>query len=131
MLNLTDPVTGDTIEYFGTEAPTQQLANELIGSSIIQASQSLMDGSYKYDSSGAKLDTDKIARKIERNTALQLRVPISNIDATSGISDFDRGKLGMRPTPGQKLEYLRSEYGYDNVQAVPVDGKYRLMLKTG
>ena len=131
MLNLTDPVTGDTIEYFGTEAPTQQLAQELIGSSIIQASQSLMDGSYKYDSNGSKLDTDKIARKLERNTALQLRVPISNIDATSGINDYDRGKLGMRPTPGQKLEYLRSEYGYDNVQAVPVDGKYRLMLKTG
>ena len=131
MLNLTDPVTGDTIEYFGTEAPTQQLANELIGSSIIQASQSLMDGSYKYDSNGAKLDTNKIARKLERNTALQLRVPVSNIDATSGISDLDRGKLGLRPTPGQKLEYLRSEYGYDNVQAVPVDGKYRLMLKSG
>ena len=131
MLNLTDPVTGDTIQYFGTEAPTQQLANELIGSSIIQASQQLMDGSYKYDSSGAKLDTDKIARKLERNTALQLRIPISNVDATSGISDYDRGKLGLRPTPGQKLEYLRSEYGYDNVQAVPVDGKYRLMLKSG
>lgn len=129
-ITINDPVTGDSFEYYGTQSLTPQLANDLIGTSIVEASQELMDGSYRLDSLGKTMDTLDIAKRLERNTALQLRVPIENVDATSGIGDLDRLELGLRPTLGQKVDHLRREYGYRNVQAVPVNGKYRLIIKT-
>ena len=82
-ITINDPVTGDSFEYYGTQSLTPQLANDLIGTSIVEASQELMDGSYRLDSLGKTMDTLDIAKRLERNTALQLRVPIENVDATS------------------------------------------------
>ena len=129
-ININDPVTGDSFQYFGNQTLSQPLARELIGASIVEASQELLDGSYKKDALGKDVDDFTAVKRLERNTALQLRVPIGNIDATSGISDSDRLALGLRPTMGQKLDHLRTEYGYRNVQAVPVNGSYRLIIKT-
>lgn len=127
---LNDPVTGDKFEFYGDQAVTPGLARELIGASIVEASQELLDGSYKKDALGQEVDSLTAVKRLERNTALQLRVPIENVDATSGIGDADRLALGLRPTMGQKLDHLRREYGYRNVQAVPVNGSYRLIVKT-
>ena len=129
-ININDPVTGDSFEYFGSQPLNQSLARELIGASIVEASQELLDGSYKRDALGKDVDDLTAVKRLERNTALQLRVPIENVDATSGIGDIDRMALGLRPTMGQKLDHLRREYGYRNVQAVPVNGSYRLIIKT-
>lgn len=129
-ININDPVTGDSFEYFGSQPLNQSLARELIGASIVEASQELLDGSYKRDALGKDVDSSTAIKRLERNTALQLRVPIENVDATSGIGDIDRMALGLRPTMGQKLDHLRREYGYRNVQAVPVNGSYRLIIKT-
>lgn len=130
-VNINDPVTGDSFEYFGNQTLNQSLARELIGASIVEASQELFDGSYKQDAFGKDVDDLTAVKRLERNTALQLRVPIENIDATSGLGDADRLALGLRPTMGQKLNHLRDEYGFRNVQAVPVNGSYRLIIKTG
>ena len=127
---LNDPVTGDKFEFYGNQTVTPGLARELIGASIVEASQELLDGSYKKDAFGQDVDSATAIKRLERNTALQLRVPIENVDATSGIGDIDRMALGLRPTMGQKLDHLRREYGYRNVQAVPVNGSYRLIIKT-
>tara|TARA_R110000772_G_scaffold88039_1_gene183217 strand:- start:1044 stop:3998 length:2955 start_codon:yes stop_codon:yes gene_type:complete len=129
-ININDPVTGDSFQYFGSQPLNQSLARELIGASIVEASQELLDGSYKKDALGKDVDDLTAVKRLERNTALQLRVPIQNVDATSGIGDADRMALGLRPTMGQKLDHLRGEYGYRNVQAVPVNGSYRLIIKT-
>ena len=129
-VNINDPVTGDSFEYFGNQTLNQSLARELIGASIVEASQELFDGSYKRDAFGKDVDDLTAVKRLERNTALQLRVPIENIDATSGLGDADRLALGLRPTMGQKLNHLRDEYGFRNVQAVPVNGSYRLIIKT-
>lgn len=129
-IRINDPVTGDSFEYFGNQTLSQSLAKELIGASIVEASQELFDGSYKKDALGNDLDSFDAVKRLERNTALQLRVPIENVDATSGLGDADRLALGLRPTMGQKLDHLRREYGFRNVQAVPVNGSYRLIIKT-
>ena len=126
-----DPVTGDSFEYFGSRTLNQSLAKELIGASIVEASQELFDGSYKRDAFGRDVDDSTAVKRLERNTALQLRVPIENVDATSGLGAADRLALGLRPTMEQKLNHLRREYGFRNVQAVPVNGSYRLLIKTG
>ena len=127
---INDPVTGDSFEYFGNQTLSQSLARELIGASIVEASQELFDGSYKKDALGNDLSSFDAVKRLERNTALQLRVPIENVDATSGLGDADRLALGLRPTMEQKLDHLRREYGFRNVQAVPVNGSYRLIIKT-
>ncbi len=129
-ININDPVTGDSFQYFGSQTLDQSLARDLIGASIVEASQELLDGSYKKDALGNPVDDLTAVKRLERNTALQLRVPIQNIDATSGIGDADRFALGLRPTMGLKLDHLREEYGYENVQAIPVNGNYRLIIKT-
>ena len=125
-----DPLTEDQFAFYGDRPITPALSRELIGASIVEASQELLDGSYKQDAIGNDVDDLTAVKRLERNTALQLRVPIRNVDATSGISDSDRLALGFRPTMDQKIDYLRMEYGYRNVQAVPVNGSYRLIIKT-
>ena len=70
-ININDPVTGDSFEYFGSRTLNQSLAKELIGASIVEASQELFDGSYKKDALGNDLDSFDAVKRLERNKSLK------------------------------------------------------------
>lgn len=130
MLTLTDPKSKVPIKYYGSEQPTLELAQELLSNAIMKSSNDLYTGAYKKNALGEDIDIEEQRLNLEKNAALQLRVPYQNVNSL-GLGAFERAELGLRPTKGQKLEFLRQRYGYNNVQAMPVNGDYRLLVKSG
>lgn len=128
---IVNPTTGHKFSYYSDRAPTALEVQRIINTGIQKAENDLSSGRYKKDRVGRSLGSDQAGVNLAKNTSLLLGVPEENVDAFGGANIPTRLGLGIRPSFEGKLNYLRDKYGYDNVSAVPVDGKYRLLVQTG
>jgi hypothetical protein len=132
-----DNATGNIFQYRGNKAPDFNAMDRIVRTRTRMAQTNLATKNYYKHERGAggeklrKLPAEERARKIEYDTALALGVSVDDVDATSGVMDFQmKSELDLRRDPREKLDFLRSQYGKDAVRTMMVGGKPRFILDT-
>ena len=93
------------------------------------AKQKLNDGSYKLDKNYQKLDKGAERAEMSKLMARSMGLKDSEVDVTQGMGTYGRFKLSFQPTEQDKVKHLEDTYGRENIRAVDIGGKMKLLYR--
>ena len=93
------------------------------------AMEKLNDGSYKVDKNYQKLDKDAERSEMSKLVARSMGLRDSEVDVTQGMGTYGRFKLSFQPTEQDKVKHLEDTYGRENIRAVDIGGKMKLLYR--
>jgi len=93
------------------------------------AAQKLNDGSYKVDKNYQKLDKGAERAEMSKLMARSMGLRDSEVDVTQGMGTYGRFKLSFQPTEQDKVKHLEDTYGRENIRAVDIGGKMKLLYR--
>lgn len=94
------------------------------------AKESLDRGDYKYAEDGfSELGKDDQRANMSKGIARSLGLRDSEVDVTQGMGTYGRFKLSFQPTEQDKVKHLEDTYGRENIRAVEVGGKMKLLYR--
>ena len=93
------------------------------------AKQKLNDGSYKLDKNYQKLDKGAERAEMSKLMARSMGLRDSEVDVTQGMGTYGRFKLSFQPTEQDKVKHLEDTYGRENIRAVDIGGKMKLLYR--
>jgi len=94
------------------------------------ARESLESGDYKYASDGySEISKDEQRANMSKQVARSLGLKDSEVDVTQGMGTYGRFKLSFQPTEQDKVKHLEDTYGRENIRAVDIGGKMKLLYR--
>ena len=94
------------------------------------AKESLESGDYKYKADGmTELSKDDQRANMSKQVARSLGLKDSEVDVTQGMGTYGRFKLSFQPTEKDKVKHLEDTYGRDNIRAIDVGGKTKILYR--
>jgi len=94
------------------------------------ARESLESGSYKLEDDGVtELDKPDQQSKMSKLVARSLGLRDSEVDVTQGMGFKGRLSLSFQPTEQDKFQELEKRYGRENIQAIDIGGKTKLLYR--
>ena len=94
------------------------------------AQEKLNSGLYKYAPDRVtELSKDEQRANMSKNIARSLGLKDSEVDVTQGMGTYDRFKLSFQPTDQDKVKHLEDTYGRENIQAIDIGGKMKLLYR--
>jgi hypothetical protein len=94
------------------------------------AKESLESGDYKYRADGmTELSKDEQRANMSKQVARSLGLKDSEVDVTQGMGTYGRFKLSFQPTEKDKVKHLEDTYGRDNIRAIDVGGKTKILYR--
>jgi len=94
------------------------------------ARESLESGSYKLENDGVtELDKPDQQSKMSKLVARSLGLKDSEVDVTQGMGFKGRLSLSFQPTEQDKFQELEKRYGRENIQAIDIGGKTKLLYR--
>ena len=93
------------------------------------AKKSLESGDYKVGEDFAPLDKDAERAEMSKLVARSMGLKDSEVDVTQGMGTYGRFKLSFQPTEQDKVKHLEDTYGRENIRAVDIGGKMKIMYR--
>ena len=93
------------------------------------ARESLKSGNYKFDENFVRLDKDAERSNMSKLVARSLGLKDSEVDVTQGMDFKGRLSLSFQPTEQDKFKELEDRYGRENIQAIEIGGKTKLLYR--
>lgn len=93
------------------------------------AKKSLESGDYKVGEDFAPLDKDAERAEMSKLVARSMGLKDSEVDVTQGMGTYGRFKLSFQPTEQDKVKHLEDTYGRENIRAVDIGGKMKLLYR--
>ena len=93
------------------------------------ARESLKSGNYKVDENFVPLDKDAERAKMSKLVARSLGLKDSEVDVTQGMGFKGRLSLSFQPTEQDKFKELEDRYGRENIEAIEIGGKTKLLYR--
>lgn len=94
------------------------------------AKESLDSGDYKYAEDGyTELDKDSQRANMSKSLARSMGLKDSEVDVTQGMGFKGRFALSFKANEEDRFKSLESRYGSENVQAIDVGGKTKLLYR--
>lgn len=94
------------------------------------AKEKLESGNYKLADDGySELSKDDQRANMSKNVARSMGLKDSEVDVTQGMGTYGRFKLSFQPTEQDKVKHLEDTYGRENIRAVDIGGKMKLLYR--
>lgn len=93
------------------------------------AREQLASQQYRYDDNFNEISKDEQRAKMSKLTARSLGLNDDEVDVTQGMGVYGRFKLGFQPTEQDKVKHLEDTYGRENIRAVDIGGKTKLLYR--
>lgn len=93
------------------------------------AKEMLDSGAYKTGEDYQTLSKDEQRANMSRNIARSMGLKDDEVDVTQGMGFKGRLTLGFQATEQEKLKKLEDRYGRENIQAIDVGGKTKLLYR--
>ena len=94
------------------------------------AKEQLDSGRYKLADDGfTELSKDEQRANMSKQVARSMGLSDSEVDVTQGMGTYGRFKLSFQPTEQDKVKHLEDTYGRENVRAVDIGGKMKLLYR--
>jgi len=94
------------------------------------AKEKLESGNYKLADDGySELSKDDQRASMSKNVARSMGLKDSEVDVTQGMGTYGRFKLSFQPTEQDKVKHLEDTYGRENIRAVDIGGKMKLLYR--
>ena len=94
------------------------------------ARESLGSGSYKLSEDGVtELDKQDQQSQMSKLVARSLGLKDAEVDVTQGMGFKGRLSLSFQPTEQDKFKELEDRYGRENIQAIDIGGKTKLLYR--
>jgi len=94
------------------------------------AKESLGSGSYKLSEDGVtELDKQDQQSQMSKLVARSLGLKDSEVDVTQGMGFKGRLSLSFQPTEQDKFKELEDRYGRENIEAIEIGGKTKLLYR--
>ena len=115
----------------GEEKDAQTFADSIRAHPTFQqnARESLESGKYKMGEDFQTLTKDEQLANMSKQVARSLGLKDSEVDVTQGMGTYGRFKLSFQPTEQDKVKHLEDTYGRENIRAVEVGGKTKLLYR--
>jgi hypothetical protein len=116
----------------GEEKDAQTFADSIRSHPTFQqnAKESLDRGDYKYAEDGfSELGKDEQRANMSKSVARSMGLRDSEVDVTQGMGTYGRFKLSFQPTEQDKVKHLEDTYGRENIRAVDIGGKMKLLYR--
>jgi len=93
------------------------------------AKESLESGNYKVDENFVPLEKNAERAEMSKLVARSLGLKDSEVDVTQGMGFKGRLSLSFQPTEQDKFKELEDRYGRENIQAIDIGGKTKLLYR--
>ena len=94
------------------------------------AKEKLDSGLYKYgDDEVTELDKGDQRANMSKQMARSMGLNDDEVDVTQGMGTYGRFKLSFQPTEKDKVKHLEDTYGRENIRAVDIGGKMKLLYR--
>ena len=93
------------------------------------AREQLASQEYRYDENFNELSKGEQRAKMSKLTARSLGLNDDEVDVTQGMGTYGRFKLSFQPTEQDKVKHLEDTYGRENIRAVDIGGKTKLLYR--
>jgi hypothetical protein len=93
------------------------------------ARESLESGNYKVDENFVPLEKNAERAEMSKLVARSLGLKDSEVDVTQGMGFKGRLSLSFQPTEQDKFKELEDRYGRENIQAIDIGGKTKLLYR--
>ena len=94
------------------------------------AKERLDSGAYKLADDGfTELSKDEQRANMSKSVARSMGLKDSEVDVTQGMGTYGRFKLSFQPTEQDKVKHLEDTYGRENIRAVDIGGKMKLLYR--
>ena len=116
----------------GEEQDAQTFADSIRSHPTFQqnAKEELDTGSYKLGDDGfTELGKDEQRANMSKQVARSMGLRDSEVDVTQGMGTYGRFKLSFQPTEQDKVKHLEDTYGRENIRAVDIGGKMKLLYR--
>ena len=116
----------------GEEKDAQTFADSIRSHPTFQqnAKEKLDSGLYKIADDGfTQLGKDDERASMSKQVARSMGLKDSEVDVTQGMGTYGRFKLSFQPTEQDKVKHLEDTYGRENIRAVDIGGKMKLLYR--
>jgi len=116
----------------GEEKDAKLIAEDIRAHPTFQqnAKENLDRGDYKYAEDGySEVGKDEQRANMSKQMARSLGLKDSEVDVTQGMGTYGRFKLSFQPTEQDKVKHLEDTYGRENIRAVDIGGKMKLLYR--
>ena len=115
----------------GETADAKEFADAIRSHPTFQqnAKESLESGDYEMGEDFQKLGKDESRANMGKQIARSLGLKDSEVDVTQGMGTYGRFKLSFQPTEQDKVKHLEDTYGRENIRAVDIGGKMKLLYR--
>jgi len=116
----------------GEEKDAQTFADSIRAHPTFQqnAKEELDSGTYKLGGDGfTELGKDEQRANMSKQVARSMGLKDSEVDVTQGMGTYGRFKLSFQPTEQDKVKHLEDTYGRENIRAVDIGGKMKLLYR--
>ena len=116
----------------GDEAAVAKISDAMKAHPTFQrnAKEKLDSGRYKLADDGfTELSKDEQRANMSKLTARSLGLNDDEVDVTQGMGTYGRLKLSFQPTEQDKVKHLEDTYGRENIRAVDIGGKMKLLYR--
>ena len=93
------------------------------------AREKLESEEYRYDDNFMELGKDEQRANMSKLLARSMGLRDSEVDVTQGMGTYGRFKLSFQPTEQDKVKHLEDTYGRENIRAVDIGGKMKLLYR--
>ena len=93
------------------------------------AKESLESGNYKVDENFVPLEKNAERAEMSKLVARSLGLKDAEVDVTQGMGFKGRLSLSFQPTEQDKFKELEDRYGRENIQAIDIGGKTKLLYR--
>ena len=116
----------------GDESAVSKISDAMKAHPTFQrnAKEQLDSGRYKLADDGfTELSKDEQRAKMSKLTARSMGLNDDEVDVTQGMGTYGRLKLSFQPTEQDKVKHLEDTYGRENIRAVDIGGKMKLLYR--
>ena len=93
------------------------------------AREKLASEEYRYDEDFNELGKDEQRAKMSKLTARSLGLNDDEVDVTQGMGTLGRMALSFKATDEDKFKSLEDRYGRENIRAVDIGGKQKMLYR--
>ena len=93
------------------------------------AREKLESQAYRYDDNFNELSKDEQRKNMSKQIARSMGLNDDEVDVTQGMGLKGRFTLSFQPTEQDKFKELEDRYGRENVQAIDIGGKSKLLYR--
>ena len=109
----------------------QRLSNAIRQHPTFQrnAKEQLESQEYRYDEDFQEIDKQEQRKRMGVLAARSMGLNDNEVDVTQGMGTYGRFKLSFQPTEQDKVKHLEDTYGRENIRAVDIGGKTKLLYR--